>query len=109
MLKYLPKTREILVMTTLLAAVAALVLIASPARAQSVTQTMQALARAQDAHSLGDNMTALNAIREAEEALWNSAPLGIRQVVFVTEQPEKYGFYTPKQGEDFSDDEPLIL
>jgi hypothetical protein len=80
-----------------------------PARAQRVTQTMTALSRAQDAHGLGDNLTALNAIREAEEALWNASPLGIRNVVFVTEPPEKYGFFTPKQGEDFTEDEPLIL
>jgi hypothetical protein len=81
----------------------------SPGSAQQVTQTMVALARAEDAHALGDNLTALNSIREAEEALWNSSPLGIRNVVFVTEQPEKYGFYSPKVGEDFTEDEPLIL
>jgi hypothetical protein len=80
-----------------------------PAAAQRVTQTMTALARAQDSHGLGDNLTALNSIREAEEALWNSSPLGIRYVSFVNEQPEKFGFYTPKVGEDFTEDEPLIL
>ncbi|MDR2300498.1 MAG: hypothetical protein LBF38_00385 [Deltaproteobacteria bacterium] len=83
--------------------------LASPASAQRVTQTMTALARAQDAHALGDNLTALNSVREAEEALWNSAPLGIRQAVFVTELPTKFGFYTPKVGEDFTEDEPIII
>jgi hypothetical protein len=83
--------------------------LASPASAQRVTQTMTALARAQDAHALADNLSALNSIREAEESIWNSAPLGIRQVVFVMELPTKFGFYTPKVGEDFTEDEPIII
>jgi hypothetical protein len=98
------------VLTAILALLVILLVVCpNPASAQRVTQTMTALGRAQDAHGLGDNLTALNSIREAEEALWNSAPLGIRNVVFVTERPEKYGFFTPKVGEDFSEDEPLIL
>ncbi|MDR1676817.1 MAG: hypothetical protein LBS44_00310 [Deltaproteobacteria bacterium] len=79
------------------------------APAQQVTPTMTALARAQNAHGLGDNMTALNSIIEAEQSLWNEAPLGLRNVAFVAEIPEKFGFYTPKVGEDFNEDVPLIL
>ncbi|MDR1309352.1 MAG: hypothetical protein LBL95_05580 [Deltaproteobacteria bacterium] len=96
-------------LTTVLLVLAALPLSGVPARAQEVTQAMVALERAKNGHAVGDNLNALNSIREAEEALWNMAPLGVRNVAFVTEKPQKFGFYTPKAGEDFSDDEPLIL
>jgi hypothetical protein len=87
----------------------ALVSCPGPAVAQRVTETMTALETAQNAHSLGDNLAALNSIIEAEEAIWNNSPLGVRNAVFVTEQPDKFGYYTPKVGEDFTEDEPLIL
>jgi len=56
-----------------------------------------------------DNIGALDAIWAAQEMLWNKAPLGVRNVAFVTEQPENFGTYQPKAGEDFKSPEPLIL
>jgi len=35
--------------------------------------------------------------------------LGVRNVAFVTDQPDNFGTYSPKGGEDFKAPEPLIL
>jgi hypothetical protein len=70
---------------------------------------MAALDKAKAAHAVGDNLTALEAIWAAQEAIWNLSPLGIRNAAFVSEQPENFGTYKPKVGENFSPSEPLIF
>ncbi|MDR2198940.1 MAG: hypothetical protein LBR53_05710 [Deltaproteobacteria bacterium] len=70
---------------------------------------MQSLRKAQDAHALGDNLTALEAIFQAQQAIWNFSPLGIRNAVFVLEEPEYFGTYKPKTGENFTSSELLIF
>ncbi|MDR0356229.1 MAG: hypothetical protein LBJ64_10945 [Deltaproteobacteria bacterium] len=70
---------------------------------------MTALSNAQIALSSGDNRAALNAIMLAEQSLWNSSPLSVRNVAFVTEPAPGFGMYNLKTGEEFQGDEPIIL
>ncbi|MDR2353348.1 MAG: hypothetical protein LBF22_09365 [Deltaproteobacteria bacterium] len=70
---------------------------------------LSALDKAEAAHQVGDNITALEAIWIAQEAIWHLSPLGIRNVAFVTEEPEYFGVYKPKIGENFTPNELLIL
>ena len=61
------------------------------------------------AYRSGDYIGALDSLWIAQEAMWRKAPLGVRNVAFVTEQPENFGTYKPKSGETFKSPEPLIL
>lgn len=61
------------------------------------------------AYRSGDYIGALDSLWAAQEAMWRKAPLGVRNVAFVTEQPENFGTYKPKVGETFKSPEPLIL
>ncbi|MDR0548252.1 MAG: hypothetical protein LBI10_02400 [Deltaproteobacteria bacterium] len=89
---------------------AALVLTAVNSLAQPVSsEAIAALDKAKAAHSIGDNKTALEAIWVAQAAIWNAAPLGVKNVAFVTEQPENFGSYKPKNGIDFQSHEPIIF
>ncbi|UQZ90393.1 hypothetical protein C4J81_14730 [Deltaproteobacteria bacterium Smac51] len=67
------------------------------------------LSQAVNAYAAGDHIGALDALWAAQENLWRKAPLGVRNVAFVTSQPENFGTYQPKTGEDFKSPEPLIL
>lgn len=67
------------------------------------------LAKADGAFKSGDYIGALDSLWVAQEEMWRKAPLGVRNVAFVTEQPENFGTYQPKVGEDFKNPEPLIL
>ncbi|MDR0881689.1 MAG: hypothetical protein LBP55_03990 [Candidatus Adiutrix sp.] len=69
----------------------------------------QVLAKSDAAYRRGDYIEALDALWAAEEMMWRRAPLGVRNVAFVTEQPENFGTYSPKIGEDFRSPEPLIF
>jgi hypothetical protein len=86
---------------------------APPAGAQQAAQApmdaVSALRKAEDAHALGDNLTALDAIFQAQQAIWNLSPLGIRNAAFVSEEPEYFGTYKPKVGESFTSSELLIF
>lgn len=66
------------------------------------------LQQAQTAYTNGGYLEALDAIRAAEEAIWNEAPLGVRHVAFTADQAEGSS-YTPKQGETFNGAEPIFL
>ncbi|MDL2259760.1 hypothetical protein LJB99_02640 [Deltaproteobacteria bacterium OttesenSCG-928-K17] len=68
-----------------------------------------ALATAEKAQREGDYIGALDALWRAQEMVWRRAPLGVRNVAFVTEPPEGFGTYNIKPGEDFKSPEPLIL
>jgi hypothetical protein len=61
------------------------------------------------AYRSGDYIGALDSLWIAQEAMWRKAPLGVRNVAFITEQPENFGTYKPKAGETFKSPEPLIL
>lgn len=81
-----------------------------PAAAQAQEDPIAAnLAGAVAAYNNGDHIATLDALWAAQEALWQKAPLGVRNVAFVTTQPENFGTYQPKSGEDFTSPEPLIL
>jgi hypothetical protein len=67
------------------------------------------LSNAVSAYSRGDHIATLDALWAAQEDLWNKAPLGVRNVAFITSQPENFGTYQPKSGENFTSPEPLIL
>jgi hypothetical protein len=77
--------------------------------AQPAPNIQAALEKAKLANAAGDNNSALEAIFQAMEAVWNQAPLAIRNAAFVTDQPENFGFYNPKPGDDFSSSEPIIF
>jgi hypothetical protein len=95
----------------LLAAAALLALMAAgPIEAQlALPEVMNSLDRAQSAHAVGDNISAMESIWEAQEAIWNHTPLAVRNVAFVTTPPEIFGLYTPKVGENFSDDDTIVV
>jgi hypothetical protein len=67
------------------------------------------LSQAASAYKSGDHLGALDALWTALEGIWLQAPLGIRNVAFVTDQPDNFGTYQPRDGEDFKAPEPLIL
>jgi hypothetical protein len=75
----------------------------------AIPEVISSLDHAKAAHSVGDNITALEAIWAAQEAIWNHAPLAVRNVAFVTTQPEVFGLYTPKAGENFSDEDTIVV
>ncbi|MDR2455943.1 MAG: hypothetical protein LBE49_05040 [Deltaproteobacteria bacterium] len=81
----------------------------SEAQQLAIPEVMNSLDRAKNAHAVGDNISALEAIWEAQQAIWNHAPLAARNVAFVTTPPEIFGLYTPKQGENFSDDDTIVV
>jgi hypothetical protein len=106
----------------LLAIAIALILAAAwPALAQDPNQAgqnavssqtpdaMTSLQKAQEAHIRGDNLTALEALFQAQQAIWNFSPLGLRNAVFILEEPEYFGTYKPKVGENFTSSELLIF
>ncbi|MDR1037225.1 MAG: hypothetical protein LBT40_11870 [Deltaproteobacteria bacterium] len=71
---------------------------------------LTSLDRAASAHSVGDNVTALLSVWEAMQSIWNMmGVMGIRNAVFVLEEPEFFGNYQPKQGQDFMPGELIIL
>ncbi len=67
------------------------------------------LAKADEANRAGDYIGALDYLWQAQEAIWRKAPLGVRNVAFVNAQPENFGTYQPKVGENFKTPEPLIF
>jgi len=69
----------------------------------------QELARADKAQRDGDYIGAMDSLWRAQEKIWRRAPLGVRNVAFITEQPENFGTYQVKAGEDFKSPEPLIF
>jgi hypothetical protein len=73
------------------------------------SDALSSLDKAINAHRVGDNITALEAIWAAQEFIWNLSPLGVRNAAFVTEEPLEYGVYKPKEGETFSPGELIIL
>ncbi len=80
-----------------------------PARPDDQPAITQELVKADTAYRQGDYIGALDALWAAQEMMWRMAPLGVRNVAFVTEQPENFGTYLPKIGENFKSSEPLIL
>jgi len=67
------------------------------------------LSQAGSAYQSGDYIGALDALWAVQEEIWRRAPLGVRNVAFVIDQPDNFGTYQPKAGEDFKAPEPLIL
>lgn len=93
-----------------LAAAALAALAAAPAWAQGApAEVSRHLNQADAAQQSGDYIGALDALWAAQEEIWRKAPLGVRNVAFVTEQPENFGTYQPKDGQNFKAPEPLIL
>ena len=77
--------------------------------AEERNEISQDLARADRAQREGDYIGAMDALWRAQERIWQRAPLGVRNVAFITEQPENFGTYQVKAGEDFKSPEPLIF
>ena len=86
-----------------------LAVLAGPARPAAQDPVSRNLSQAGAAYQAGDHLGALDALWAAQEEIWRRAPLGIRNVAFVTEQPENFGAYHPRDGENFKAPEPLIL
>jgi hypothetical protein len=92
-----------------LAGLAVLASLAGPAPLAAQDSVSQNLSQAASAYLSNDYIGALDALWTAQEEIWRRAPLGVRNVAFVAEQPENFGTYQPKNGEDFKAPEPLIL
>ncbi len=86
-----------------------LAFISAGAQAQTDDPIARELAAATRAYEEGDHVAALDALWAAKEELWRKAPLAVRNVAFVSGQPENFGAYQPRAGEDFKSPEPLIL
>jgi len=86
-----------------------LALLAGPSPLAAQDAVSQNLSKAGSAYQSGDYLGALDAIWAAEEEIWRRAPLGVRNVAFAIDQPDSFGIYQPKDGEDFKAPEPLIL
>ena len=70
---------------------------------------LDALARANSSYMDGDYHQTMQDLREAMQAVWNLAPLEVNNVHFVSEQPEAFGMYTPRETSTFDGVEPLML
>jgi hypothetical protein len=71
---------------------------------------VQSLDRARNAHAVGDNVTAVLSIWDSLETVWGMMrEMGIRNAAFITDEPEFFGVYNPKQGQDFAPGELIIL
>jgi hypothetical protein len=81
-----------------------------PAAGGGGAGALQSLDRATAAHTVGDNVTAMLSIWDAMESVWNlMGEMGIRNAAFILEEPEFFGVYQPKQGQDFQPGELIIL
>ena len=69
----------------------------------------QNLAEAVELYDSGDYTAALKSLDQAKEAIWNIAPLSVRNVHFIDGQPTNFGTYQPRVGTSFKSPEPLIL
>ncbi|MDR2613406.1 MAG: hypothetical protein LBG06_11535 [Deltaproteobacteria bacterium] len=71
---------------------------------------LTSLDRAEAAHAIGDNVTAMLSIWDAMESVWNlMGEMGIRNAAFILEEPEFFGIYQPKPDENFMSGELIIL
>ncbi|MEW5721691.1 MAG: hypothetical protein AB1896_01185 [Thermodesulfobacteriota bacterium] len=64
---------------------------------------------ASSAYIDGDYLRSLEKIQEALEVTWNLAPLSVRHVTFVSDPPEAYGLYEPRESDEFDSVEPVQL
>lgn len=85
-----------------------LLLLSLPAPA-GADDTANHLAAAVEAYGRGDAIGALDALWAAQEGLLAAGPLALRHVAFVTAPPSHFGDYTPRRGEDFGPEEPLVI
>jgi len=94
---------------SILALTFGLAVLAGPAPLAAQDPVQKNLTQAGSAYQSGDYLGALDALWAAQEEIWRRSPMGVRNVAFVTDQPENFGTYQPRDGEDFKAPEPLIL
>lgn len=71
---------------------------------------IEALAREAEAKAqAGQHVEAFNTLRNALSTLAANAPLGFRQVMFVTKPPAGFGLYEPRADGQFRRGEPMII
>ena len=68
-----------------------------------------AMSRANTSYLKGDYLEAVDQLQAALQAVWNKAPLAVRNVTFVAEQPEGYGQYQPRGEDVFEAVDPILL
>jgi len=68
-----------------------------------------AITRANTSFFKGDYLKAVDHLQEALQVVWNKAPLAVRNVTFVAEQPEGYGQYQPRGEDVFEAVDPILL
>jgi len=95
--------------TSVLPILAALVFWAASPPLAAQDEVSRNLNMAGTAYQGGDYLGALDALWAAQEEVWRRAPLGVRNVAFVTDHPDGFGSYQPRDGEDFKAPEPLII
>lgn len=87
----------------------ALMLLFGPAPAAWAADPATAIGQANTAYNRGDYAAAIVHLREATEGVWNKAPLTVRNVTLVKDQPQGYGRYTPRTGSLFEAIDPILL
>ncbi|MDR2934375.1 MAG: hypothetical protein LBV70_00610 [Candidatus Adiutrix sp.] len=92
-----------------LALPALLTVLAGPAPLAAQDAVSLNLSKAGSAYQSGDYLGAMDALWAAQQEIWRRSPLGVRNVAFVVDQPDNFGTYQPRDGEDFKAPEPLIL
>ena len=87
-----------------------LALVVSAASAVACASEVGDLAREAEAKAAaGQQMEAVEALRQAIQVLTAKGPLLLRRVQFITEPPQGFGVYQPRKSNVFKAGEPLIV
>jgi hypothetical protein len=60
-------------------------------------------------YSAGEYVQSINLLRQAVQEIWNQAPLAVQNVHFITDPPDGYGMYTPKNSDVFNGVDPILI
>lgn len=67
------------------------------------------LGQADSSHAKGQYVDTVLLLREALVQVWNQAPLTVRNINYVADQPSAYGIYQPYDGDEFDPVNPIML
>lgn len=57
----------------------------------------------------GDHAGAMSALDDAREAVWNAAPLTINKAILVASDPQGFGIYDIRDGNQYKSGEPIVI
>lgn len=90
----------------LVAAFSATIILASSAQAG---QAIDAATRAEALLAEKSYAAALAAIAEAQQAIWDAAPMTVQRALFVAADPGGFGIFDMRESNTFKRSEPLII